>query len=157
MAYLPQNNNQSPLKTLRSIFLALLAGQCLFMVAVLSITQNKGLSFNTAADPLLFVAPVIAIASLVAGPIISNKVLADAANKETVREKLMVYQTAFIIRAALLEGASLLSIVSYMKSGNLFYIAIAGLMILIFITLYPTNDRVTAALGISTADLEPEL
>ena len=52
-----QNYPQSSktiLSTTRIVFLALLAGICLFLVVVLSITTNKGISFNT-ADPFVFV------------------------------------------------------------------------------------------------------
>jgi hypothetical protein len=157
MAY--QNLSQStpaPLKTLRVIYFALLAGQCLFLMVTLSITPNKVISFST-ADPLIFVAPILALIAIISGPIISSKVLKGAKDKITVREKLSVYQSAFIMRAALLEGTCLFAIVSFMISGNLFYVVVAGVLILIYLTTFPTNDKVVTALGLSTGDLEAEV
>jgi len=77
-----------------------------------------------------------------------KKQLDLAVAKSSLNEKLGGYQTALIIRFALLEGPSLFGIVSYLLSGNLLFLAISGLIILYFITIRPTRDKVETDLNL---------
>jgi len=151
MAYY-QTQPQSPktiLKTLPIIHIALLLGQVLFCIVVFT-TQKQTPKFNisTTADPFLFVVPVMAIASFATSNFLFRQQLTIAAGKPTVAQKIQSYQAASIVRFALLEGASLFGIVTYLLTGNLLFISISGLIILYFIFIRPTKDKIVSDLNL---------
>jgi len=147
-----QNQQSLPkekLKVNTIIHLALLVGQLLFAIVAFSITENKGINVKYTGDPFLFVVPFMAISCFVLSTFMYKQQLALAVNKETVSDKLMAYQTAMIVRCALLQGSSLFGIVTYLISGNLFFLLISAAIILYFITIRPTKDSVATDLNLS--------
>lgn len=143
----PNLNPQSAAKVLSIIHLGLLMGQVLFALAVYYITPQKGfvLSGN---EPFVFVGLALAIGGFIGGNLIFKQTLAKIAPDATLSRKVSAYQTAFIIRAALMEGASLFSVVAYMLGGNLFFLALTAVIVLYFITLRPTKEKIAADLNL---------
>src|ERR1700756_3053429 len=135
----PNLNPQATVKVLPIIHLALLIGQVLFATVVYFITPQKGFSLN-GNDPFIFVGLALAAGGFIGGNIIYKQTLSKIAPDATLSQKVSAYQTAFIIRAALMESPSLFSIVAYMLGGNLFFLALTVLIVLYFITLRPTKD-----------------
>ena len=142
-----QSFRQSPkdaLKTTKIIHFALLTGQAMFAAVAYSI-GNKQISFVTKDsknDIFLYLVPIFAIGGFVAGNFISKKILANFQNKETLSEKLAGYQTALIVKCALLEGASLMGIVAFLLTNNWLFLLISIAIMLYFFTLKPTADKV---------------
>lgn len=149
-----QSIRQSPrnaLKTTKLIHLALLAGQVMFAIVAFSIS-NKQLSFVTKDkenDIFLYLVPLFAIGGFVVGNFIAKKILASFMNKETLTEKLAGYQTALIVKCALLESASLMGIVAFLLTNNWIFLLIAIAIMFYFFTLHPTVDKVTDDLQLS--------
>jgi len=83
----------------------------------------------------------LALGGFAAGNILFKKQLQKITPERTLSQKIASYQTAFIIRMALLEGASLFSIVAYMLGGNLFFLAVFCVILLCFIFIRPTKDK----------------
>lgn len=143
---------QSYLRINSIIHIAMFTGQLLFGLAALAITPQKGIDISGAKDPFLFVVPIVAIACFLLSIFLFKKNLNIAVNKATLKEKLMAYQSAFIVRFAPLEGASLFGIVTYMQTGNLLFIIISGLTAFYFLSLKPTKDRIENDLNLSYED-----
>jgi len=141
-------NPQAAAKTLPIIHLALLIGQVLFGVAVYTITAQKSFSFDGSADPFIYVSLALTLGGFTTGNILFTKQLQKITPESTLSQKIASYQTAFIIRAALLEAPSLFSIVAYMQSGNLFFLAVCCLIILYFIFIRPTKDKIASDLNL---------
>jgi len=141
--------------TILIIHVALLIGQVLFAAVCLSITPTKGFSFNI-SDTFTLVATVLAAGGFTVSTFLYRAQLNVALGKDTAQGKLTYYLNAIIMRAAPLEGASLFCIVAYMLNGNLFFIIIAGIIILYFAMVIPTKDRVLSTLNLSAADLTNE-
>jgi len=57
-----------------------------------------------------------------------------------------------IVRLALLEGSSLFGIVVYQLTSNLLYLAISGIIILFFIIIRPTRDKIETDLNLDYRD-----
>ena len=127
-------------------------GQLLFGLAALSITPQKGIDVSNTKDVFLFVVPIMAVGCFALSAFLFKKNLSIAVNKATLKEKLMAYQTAFIVRFAPLEGASLFGIVCFMQTGNLLFIIISGLLALYFLSLRPTKDKIENDLNLSYED-----
>ena len=150
---MPYNSNYNPnpqaaAKVLPIIHLALLIGQVLFAVVVYNIAPQKGFSFDGSANPFVYVSLVLTFGGFTAGNILFTKQLQKIEPEYTLSQKLASYQTAFILRAALLEGPSLFSIVAYMLSGNLLFLAVSGAIILYFVTIRPTKDKIANDLNL---------
>ncbi len=152
MANYQTQSQQSPkaiLKTLPIIHIALLLGQVLFCIVVFAIQkQTPKFDISNTADPFLFVVPVMAIACFAISNFLFRQQLTIAAGKPTVAQKIQTYQAASIVRFAPLEGASLFGIVTYMLTGNLLFISISGLIILYFIFIRPTKDKIVTGLNL---------
>jgi len=147
----PQGTPAAFVKLNQIIHLALLAGQLMFVVLVYAATPPKGgIIFTFKNDDIFtYIALLLAVGGFFLGNFMFKQELNNAANKNTLREKLLVYQTGLIKKLALMEGASMFSIVAFMQTGNLFFLTIAGLIILYFITLRPTKDKVQTDLSLS--------
>jgi hypothetical protein len=143
------NNNISPqsvVKTTTIIHLGLTAGQLLFGVVVFYITPQKGFSFDGIKDPMILIAFALAFGGFIGSTLMYRSRLASVTPEDTLAKKIGIYQTGFITRAALLEGPSLFCIVGYMLSGNLLLLAISGVIILYFISIRPTREKIIADL-----------
>lgn len=139
------NNRPTPegfLRSLSVIHLALLAGQVIF--GIVAYAQSKKIYFgiHNMDSVFMYIVPLVAIGGFMGGYLMFKKQLTVIRSKSSLGEKVIAYQTALIVRYALLEGPSLLAIVIYMQDGNLFFLGIAGLMILYFLSLRPTMEKV---------------
>ena len=148
-----QDQSNKFLKTITILYLALLMGQLMFAVVAFSINGSTAVVIDT-NDTIIFIEVIMVTGCFIASNILFKKQLADAAQQSDVKSKLMRYQTALIIRCALLEGASLFSIVNYMTGGNLLYLIISGLIILYFLSFRPTKERIKEDLQLSYDEVE---
>jgi hypothetical protein len=74
----------------------------------------------------------------------------DIKNKSSLTEKLNDYRAAFILRDALLEGAALFAIIAYMICNELILLGVAILLVLIFVFIKPTKDKLIKDLELSS-------
>lgn len=130
-------NLKPSFKVVKIIHLAFLAGQCLFAGVTLFLTYSRTATDTSNSKKYLFVAIAITAAGFFVGNLLYKKVCGVAAKKTTYPEKIMTYQSALIIRYALLEGPSLFCIVCYFLTANLIFLLISGAIIIYFITLRP--------------------
>jgi len=147
---------QSPaaaVKTMKVIHGTLLAGQVLF-AGVAYATGIKAIYFNArdTRDVFFFVAPLLAFGGIVAGFFLFKQLITRLTEKADLRSKLTGYQTTFITRAALLEGPSLFNIVAFMLSGNLFYLFISIVLMLILLRSRPTASLIANDLQLGYDD-----
>jgi len=143
-----QQTAKAMLKTIPILHMGLLAGQVLFAIVSFNISPPNTFYWINHNDPFVFVVPIIAIACYALGNFLFRQQIGAAIEKPTVQQKVAGYQTAMIIRFAMLEGASLFGIVSYLLTGNLLLIGISGLLIVYFIILRPTRDKIETELNL---------
>ncbi len=138
------------IKTLSIIHLALLSGLIIFLI--IAYTQNKvwQLNLNDTSDVFLFIAPILAVGGILVGNFLYNNQINALSNKNSLREKLTGFQTASIMKYALIEGPALLAIVSSMNNGNLFYIIIAIALIVYFYFQKPTKEKIESNLKLNS-------
>lgn len=139
------NSRPTPQGFLRSIsiiHLALLSGQVIFGIVAYAQSARVFFGIHNMDDMFIFIVPVVAIGGFMAGYLIFKQQLIIIRSKKPLGEKMISYQTALIMRYALLEGPSLLAIVAYLLNGNLFYLIVAGLLMLYFLFLRPTMEKV---------------
>lgn len=159
----PMSNNQpvtvsakSAFNTLKIIHIALFAGQLLFAVVAFVVNKNSiHLDIkNTSNDVFFLIVPPFAVSCIVLGTFLFKKQINQGpqngnAFSDSLSDKIKRYQTAFIQRAALMEGPSLFGIVIFLRTGNLLYIIISGCIMAYYLSLRPTIDTVADALQLS--------
>lgn len=139
-------------QTLTIIYMALLSG-LLFFIAIVFFQFDGGMTptFDT-SDTLLLIYPVIAIGAIVVSQMIFKKLLVTAQNKPDLKSKLGSYQTASIIKFAMIEGPAFLGIVFSMTTGNTAFIAIAIVLVIFLILQKPSRAKVESDLNLRGDD-----
>ena len=135
-------NAKGILKSLKIVHLALLSGQLMFVFVTISISKNPSFNMKSANDPFFIVAPLLAASCFLIGNVLFKKMVGNLQNKPTLFDKLTGYQSAFIVKCALLEGSSLFAIVVFMLTNNWFFLLISACIIVYFITLRPGTEKV---------------
>jgi protein-S-isoprenylcysteine O-methyltransferase Ste14 len=148
-----QNVNQTPqaaFKATQIIHLALIAGQLMFaFVAFFSPAKFNNNHNSQSSDVFIWLAPLLAAAGILAGQWLFRQKISASAQQETLKQKLTLYQTAMISRDAMLEGPSLFAIVSFMLTRNLFFLWLSAPIVLYFLYLIPTKEKLGYDLGLS--------
>jgi hypothetical protein len=137
------------LKTISMLHLMLLMG--LVMFAGFLLFQFDGAMMPTfdTNDTLLLIYPVVAIAAIVGSQALFKNVLASKENNTDLKVKLANYQTASIIKYALIEGPAFFGILLATSTGNTAYAAIAGVLIIYFILQKPSLNKIESDLKLS--------
>ena len=130
------------LRTFTMIHLFLVVGVLIFGLMIFFLTESHQLTFNYTGDVMFFIVPFMGIAGILIGNYLYANTLKGLASKNTLREKLTGFQTASIIKYALLEGPAFLGIISFMNDGNQYFLIIAILLVGWLIAQKPTKDKV---------------
>lgn len=139
-------------KSLNILFLALLMGQVSF--AAISYYLNLGVKpeMGVTRNMFIIVALFLMMNGFVMGNFLYKYQIKRVRDFAKLSFKLGGYRSAFILRLALLEGASLFSIVAYLLTADITFLVIAGLIVAYFIYLRPSIDKVALDLGLDRSD-----
>jgi hypothetical protein len=140
-------------KTLQILYIALVSGIVFFIAASFFVVKTSGALIDDSQQQNTM--QIIAVFSTITIPIglfLFRKKLLETNNKH-IHEKMEIYRSAMIIRAALMEGSAFFCIVSYMITGNIRMIILTALILAIMIFIFPTRPRIAGDLGISETDL----
>jgi hypothetical protein len=140
------------IKSLSIIHMMLLSGMIMFGGFVLFQFSGGITPALDTNDTLLLLFPVIVIGAILASQAIFKKLIAATENKTDLKSKLASYQTATIIKLALIEGPAFLGIVLSMITGNTAYIAIAIVLVIYFLLQKPTLTKVARDLKLRGDD-----
>ncbi len=130
------------LRTITIIHLALVAGVLILGFVMYSITENQKLELSYSGDPMFFIVPIMAIAGILVGNYLYGNNIKGLTSKNSLQEKLAGFQTASIIKYALLEGSALLGLVAFTNEGNQYFLIISILLLLWLIMQRPTRDKI---------------
>lgn len=147
-----QNSALSPrgfFKTLTLLYFSFLTAQLLFAVMAFLNQGSTYFDYTDTNDVFIYAVPVFAVASIVLGIVLYGQQTSELGRKSSLKEKLVAYQSAVLIRMAFLEAASIFGIVAFILKGNLFSLLITGLVTLYFITLRPAKERAEDYLHLS--------
>jgi membrane-associated HD superfamily phosphohydrolase len=136
-------------KALQIIHGALCTGITLFILLSFFKAQNKHADIQPGDSPLLYIAIAIALALVFFSHFIFYKHLVQIDFSTPLKDRLMQYQTACIKRFALLEGAAIINVVSFLLSGSYISLIIAVTILLHMVAKRPTKPNVIAALQIN--------
>lgn len=141
------------LKQLQIVHLAMCIAPALFLAIVFVLNKNNFTEAIFGDDVLYFITPAMAVGAFITGQLLFKKHLSAIDPDMSLSERLAKYQSAFIIRQALIEGATIFNIVAYFLLGHSFFAAIALVLILLMFTFRPTKFRVSEDLQLNYTDL----
>lgn len=140
------------IKTFQIIHGALAIG----ILAILAFGFLSNDILSTEGTNMVFLA--IGLTMLVIGIFIGTYLyknrLTSITTSMSLQQKLSTYQTAAIIRYALIEGAGLFMGVQFLTSGNLLYASIAFVGLGIIMYLRPTKDKIAVDLKLTDKELQ---
>ena len=144
------------LKTLQIIHLALCTG--VFLFALVTIFLNREIMFFDAnpktTSPFNPIFPIMGLITISASIFFFRNLIAKIDKTAAADTKINMYQSAFIISSALLEGGALFNIVGFFITHNSFFL-IFGMANFIFLVLKrPTKDKLISALQLQYPDTE---
>ena len=149
----------SEIKALQILYTALLAGQILFLVitSVIIFSGNFSTDFSLRnySTEILIVCIVIGLAGYFGGTSIFRKKMEQLNNSpKSLMEKLNDYRGISITRWALSEFATLLSIIMVFITGSPALLAVAVLLIVLFLTIRPSLSKAASDLNVSEMEIE---
>ncbi|MEN8125479.1 MAG: hypothetical protein ABFR32_10155 [Bacteroidota bacterium] len=150
-----ENNNNilpSPKKSIQIlsiIHLVLSLGIIFFGTIVYLQVSETNFDISKTDDTFFYLVPILAIGGIWVSNFLFNQKINEIPKNTTLIEKLAAYQTASIIKYALLEGPAFLGIIAFMEDGNLLYLLISGLLVLYLFYQKPTKDKIEIDLNLS--------
>ena len=147
-----QQTSRQYLMSLVIIFGALLFAQVLFIGLVYFLAKSGSMTPNPSMDSLFqILVPTVALVNVGLSVFVPKRIIQAIQNKEnqSLMAKLGAFRTALLIRCAFLESVSLFGSISYVLTGNLLYLGIAALMVLLFTRLIPTSQKVSDELQLN--------
>lgn len=129
------------IKSIQIIHIALLISVVLFAMYVI-ITTWKGLFFSYHENkPFLYLAILISFAGNLASKYLYAKLIKQIPAKSNLVQKAIKYSTAHIFRVAMLEFPAFMCIIFVLQSYNSFYFILAGILLLMMLTVFPTKTK----------------
>lgn len=140
-------------RALTTMYLALLAGQIVLFVIFLYLNlTDPSRQPDPMGDILKYLVAILVINGFVVGQLIYKKRLIKLKSLDVLAAKLEAYRGAMIMRLALLEGPSLLALVLYFLTADLFFIMMTGFIIVIFLFFIPSRDKISRELELSSSE-----
>lgn len=143
------------LKILNILHKALLMGQVVFAAVCAYLVYTKAIApAATELEKVLQVAAlIITTGGVYAGMVIFKKKLLQIRDMQSDKEKFAAYRAASIIQWALLEGPSLFCIICFFLTGNYAFLALAVVIMFLFVMATPSKNKILTQLQISESEL----
>lgn len=148
-----QQTSKEFFKSLLIIYVAIILSQVLFgivayLIAANGIVKNPNTELNSVFK---FIVLVLAFAGYIIGDRIFKNRMKSAKEKSELSEKMILYRSSQVMRYILLEGPSFFAIIIFLITGSIKNLIFSGLIIFIFLTMYPSGKN-----AIKDLELGPE-
>jgi hypothetical protein len=141
-------------KALQILHMAMLTGMALFsVVAVLVVTKGLIPANKALEKPLQVVALLVSVGGTAAGFALFNKRIKSIQPTDTVSNRITIYRAAAILRWALIEFPVLLSIISFILTGNYAFLALGIALILVFVVVRPAKPVIIFLLQLNEKEV----
>ena len=145
----PPTDKNAALRTMQIIAAALIGGVLAFAAVVTPLAlgdqPDAGRTFmaSIAAGVSLLALVVCAMVPLNVVPVnVTTAARGEASDSAEELALYAAYQTRMIVRFAILEGAAMANLAAVLVDKQVYSLALAGLMALIMLAMFPTRGRV---------------
>ncbi len=138
-------------KTAKMIHGALISGVIIFLFVASFIMwgQELEVDYNTESNVFYIIVGVLGLWALFGGDFIFKTQLKKAKIHPALSQKMMQYQKANIVKYALIEGVALFSIVAALLTLSVWFLIIAGILVLVLASYYPSADKAIKELDLN--------
>lgn len=150
-----QQTSREYFRSLQIIYYSLIFSQLIFVFVTLYLNYNQKieLSENDENDIFLYIVPAMVVGGLIGSFLLFKNRLEASKREPDLINKMVNYRSALIVRYSFLEGPSLFAIVIYLISYNIFFLALSGFIIIIFLLIKPTKDKAINDLMLSPGEI----
>ncbi|HXS55125.1 MAG TPA: hypothetical protein VN726_03310 [Hanamia sp.] len=153
-----QATNSPEIRALSILHTALLVGQFLFALISLFLGYAKKISSSSLQQypqQMLILSIVVGVVSYIAANRLFTKKLEQIkADYKPVSEKFNDYRAASLTRWALIEFASLFSIILFLTTNYYLILVVAVVLIFLFYSTRPTLQKIASDMGVSEIEIE---
>ena len=150
--------NAGAFTAFKIIHTAMLAGQLMFMGVLFYLQYSKTVTpMLVEQDRILQVIAIIfaAFAFYLGISLFKKKLMAIREDVNlAVNQKFEKYRAACIMQWALLEGAGLFCSLCFFLTGNYAFLALGGVLLLLFIMQAPFKNKMALQLGLNSSEME---
>jgi hypothetical protein len=139
-----QQTSKAYFKNLNRIHLAMLGGMVLFVIVALYLELSQTglhLDENKGAEIYFMIVAILTVSGILGSKLLYESLTKKAQKKEDIIEKMQAYQSAVIVRFAILEGATLFAIVVFLLASEMLVLAFAAVLLLFFVGAKPTKQK----------------
>lgn len=146
--------SQAYFTLLKVLHTALLMGQILFAGVSYFLHQSGSLQLNVEELASIFkiVVPILVVGAFFGSQFLFKSKIREAIKQENLSKKLLTYRVAFLLQCAILEGASLFSIMSYLLTADLWFLVMAAIVVVLFVLQAPSLQKVAMALQLNNQE-----
>ena len=148
-----QLTSKSYFTSLKIIHFALTAGVVFFMLITFTL-QFTGFEpeLKEMEMILLGITVFAAISGIFTGNLLFRKRLEQLVELKSLEKKLMGYQSALILKYALVEGPAFFSVVAYLLTANILFPVITVLLVFTMVLFAPRKDKLISDLNLSNRE-----
>jgi DMSO reductase anchor subunit len=130
------------------LYILLLTGLIAFTgISYVVLAEPEPMFFKDSQRDILLTALAIATICMSVSSFLWKKDIQSIQSMDTIEQKFKKYRSAMIKRVALMEGAALFALICYYLTSNIRLLAIAILIIIAFIFLWPRLSRMSRDIG----------
>lgn len=134
------NKLTGSLTLMKTLFGAFLFGMVAFLTAMVIIIEPG--SQQAAINELLqLIAPIFMVVSVSTSIFLRKALLAKVHNETNALKLIQSYTSTRIIQMGLVDASIIFAIVCYVLTTNTFFVLLAGIGILYFVSLFPLQSK----------------
>lgn len=137
------------IKTLTVLYYAFIAAPLLFSFTILATIKDYKVFDQTNFETFYYAIPFLAVGLIYIGLAIFKSQVSKIKAESSLSQKLSQFQSATIIKTALMEGPALLCVVASLLSQQLIFIIIAWCIIIFMYIVRPTKEHIINDLSLS--------
>ncbi|MBK8705325.1 MAG: hypothetical protein IPN33_18335 [Saprospiraceae bacterium] len=148
----PSNGFSAYLQQLTILHASLVMGVAL-MGIVMYFVASPATGGNDTSTPFFnWLAPAVAIGGILASSFMFRMQVQNAQTKGDLTDKLAGYRAASITRYAVIEGPAILCFVAYFLEGQMHYLYLGGLLLIVLFLYRPSKDRIINDLALNAKE-----
>lgn len=137
-------------KTLTTIFYGFLSAMVMFgFIFYFLVASGNTNADSSLTSTMLLVAIILAVGGVFGGNVLYKKRVEEALTKTSATEKLEVYKGAVILRLAMIEGPYLFALISYFFTGNVQFVYLGALLLIVYLLQKPSRDKIAVDLQLN--------
>ncbi len=146
-------NSRSVLRSIKVVYFSLILGLLSFLAVTFLISKDFKFTLDK-SDPIIFANLVLFLLAIPVGFLVSQAMWKRIEKGLPLKDKLLKYQSGFLIRMATCEGVGLFSIVGLLLSNNLIYLVFTATILLIIYNYFPAIEKLEIHIDLNQTELD---